>query len=354
MILHSPSEVKADINKRLDGYFSRRLNEAEEIDKRYGELWEAIRTLALAGGKRLRPYMTVLGYEAYGGDDYESALDMAMAEELLHLALLVHDDIIDKDYVRHGVLNIAGQYRRRYGESRQSAAAVDHFANAAALTAGDLLLAAAHTQVLASGFTDADKLQILKIIERSTFEVGGGQHLDMEAVLGNLTEVDPLRVARYKTAGYSFAGPLVTGATLAHAPTTDVGRLRQIGYDAGIAFQLADDILGIFGDEAQTGKSTSNDLREGKRTLLAKEAYVRATAAQRKVFDESFGDARLTAEQAQQLRDIIVDTGALSEVEAMARQYGHQASEAVGSLSVDAASKRRIKDFLVQVSQRKR
>jgi geranylgeranyl pyrophosphate synthase len=354
MTLHNPSEVKADIDARLEDYFSRRLEEAEVIDKHYGELWEAMRTLTLAGGKRLRPYMAVLSYEAYGGDDYDSILEIAMAEELLHLALLVHDDIIDKDYVRHGVSNVAGQYRLRYAAPRRAAAVVDHFANAAALIAGDLLLAAAHTQVLASGFNDADKLQVLRIIEQSTFEVGGGQHLDMEAVLNDLAQADPLRVARYKTAGYSFAGPLVAGAVLARAPTTDIGLVRQIGYDAGIAFQLSDDILGVFGDQSQTGKSNSNDLREGKRTLLAKEAYERAAPAQRKVFDELFGSPKLTEGQAQQLRDIITGTGALAQVEALARRYSSQANASLELLSIDAMSKRHVKDFLRQVSQRKR
>lgn len=352
-MLHDSSKVKADIDARIESYFSSRREEAEAIDKRYGELWGAMSSLALTGGKRLRPYMTVLSYEAYGGEDYDSILEVAMAEELLHLALLIHDDIIDRDYVRHGGLNVAGQYRQRYAVSQRPGAVIDHFANAAALTAGDLLLAAAHTQVLASGFGDADKLHVLRIMERSTFEVGGGQHLDMEAVLGGLKQADPLTVARYKTAGYSFVGPLTTGIMLAHAPAADIDRVRQIGHNAGIAFQLSDDILGVFGDEIQTGKSSSNDLREGKRTLLAKEAYERATPARRKTFDKLFGRPELSDAQAQQLRDIITDTGALTEVEALAQRHNEQANVSVELLSVDAAAKQRIKSFLSQISQRK-
>lgn len=350
---HSSAAVKADIDERLNIYFSGRFNKADVLDSSYGELWAVLRTVALAGGKRLRPYITVLAYECYGGNDYQSILQVALAEELLHLSLLIHDDIADSDYVRHGVLNVAGQYQRKYGVTGRSGKVSDHFANMAALMGGDLLLSAAHTQIFSSGFSSPDKAAVLELLGEVAFEVAAGQHLDMEAVLQAVPDSDPLHIARHKTAGYSFVGPLLCGAMLAHAPMSDRKILRRIGYDTGIAFQLMDDLLGTFGDEAQTGKSNSHDLREGKRTLLAKEAFSLASPRQQVSLRELFGKVSLTDEEVEQLREIMIASGAKAKVESMAQHYNLQALGGVKLLALGEPARNRIRDLIVQTTHRK-
>lgn len=349
---HNSTEVRADIDERLNSYFSDYFDKACALDASYGELWAVLRTVALAGGKRLRPYMTVLAYECYGGSDYWNILEVALAEELLHLSLLVHDDIIDKDFVRHGVRNVAGQYRIKYASPERSQEESNHFASAAALLGGDLLLSASHTQILASGFSDKDKAAVLGLFREVTFEVAAGQHLDMEAVLRPVTDSEPLRIARHKTAGYSFVGPLTCGAMLAHAPSADMVTLKQIGYDTGVAFQLMDDLLGTFGDEQQTGKSSSNDLREGKRTVLMQETYKRATPGQHKRLQVLFGKADITDGEAGELRKIIKASGAKTEVETLARQYNLRALDGLKSLTLEGLGRERLQELIMQASHR--
>lgn len=348
---HSPLEVKADIDERLSNYFSTRGQAAGELDPSYADLWAAIQTLAMAGGKRLRPYMVVLAYECYGGTDYQGVLDVALAHELLHLSLLIHDDIADKDYVRHGVLNVAGQYRRKYAEHQSSDTAA-HFANAAALMAGDLLLSAAHTQVFASHFATDDKVAVLELFSQLTFEVAAGQHLDMEAVLQPIAETKPLRIVRYKTAGYSFKGPLVCGAMLAHAPASDSAHLEQLGHSLGAAFQLSDDLLGVFGNEKLTGKSSSNDLREAKRTLLAQITDQRLTGDDYEAFGRLFGKPDLNDEEASELRALMVGCGAKAEVEARIEQYRNEAVTALDGLSISEQARAQLEQLVSRVTDR--
>src|SRR5690606_2950472 len=211
---------------------------------------------------------TMLAYQTFGGEDYPAVLPVAVAQELLHVSMLIHDDIIDEDYLRHDTDNVSGIYVKRYARYPLAEGQRSHFANSAALIGGDLLISAAY-QVLASArISEQQKQQATDLLGEAIFVVCGGELLDTESSFIDLSEIDALKIAQLKTASYSFVSPLLMGAVLAGTDQKTQTTLRQFGSALGIAFQLADDILGLYGEEAVTGKSASSDLRQGKRTYM--------------------------------------------------------------------------------------
>lgn len=257
-------DVSKNITTRyLEAYFDGVHNQSRPIHPSYERLWQAIREIALVGGKRLRPYLVFVGY----GTLDERITPIAAAQELLHIALLVHDDVIDRDDQRHGAPNINGIYKSLYS-NRVSPQDASHYAYSAAILAGDLLISAAYELIsLAEQVSLEDRRVAQQLLGISIFDVAAGELMGTEAAFMDGV-YDPLTIYRYKTAGYSFRGPLLTGARLAHLPQSQIDILETYAINVGIAFQLHDDYLGVYGEEEVTGKSASCDLREGKHTYL--------------------------------------------------------------------------------------
>jgi geranylgeranyl diphosphate synthase type II len=254
------------INDFLLQYAQQERKRAADLHPLYTRLWESIEQQIGAGGKRLRPYLVMLSYEAFGGTDKAAILEIAGAWELLHVSMLMHDDIIDRDYMRHGVPNVAGQYLEHYAHIPDEASR-RHYADSAALLAGDLVLTAAYKCVENSRFPTKDLHAALTLFHEAVFDVIGGELLDTEATITDVT-IEPQLIAEAKTASYSLIGPLLTGATLAGAPKPTLMKLRKLGSVLGIGYQLVDDLLGIFGDQMQTGKPANSDLAEAKRSSV--------------------------------------------------------------------------------------
>lgn len=335
--------IKQQVDALLLGYCDTQIVRARAINPAYGRLWTAIRAVTAAGGKRLRPYLTVQAYKGFGGSDEKMIMQIAAAWELLHISLLIHDDIIDRDYVRHGQLNVAGQLRESYRAQGLSAPDAEHYANSAALLAGDLLLAASGDFLVTSALTSDEKSRINAIMSEAIFTVAGGELLDTEAVMLPLAAVDAHQVASLKTASYSIVGPLLSGAVLAGADEATIELLRQFGDKVGIGYQLVDDLLGIFGDEHMTGKSITSDLVEGKRTVLLKEAYNRSNVTHRKQIDIILGKSEITEVDVALLRDRIVLSGAKVVAETMIAGYKQQALRLLESLALTDGSKHELR-----------
>lgn len=257
------------INEFIRYFVDEKIVSARSYDSNYVRLWREIGEYLLAGGKRIRPYLIMLSYQAYGGKDVERVLPIAGAWELLHASLLVHDDIIDRDDVRHGVLNISGKYKQYYGSGSDK----EHLAYGAALLAGDLLLSGAHESIARADISSDKKNEIQKLLSQALFGVAGGELLDTEAVLEKLDSVDALKIAQYKTAEYSCEYPIICGAVLADVNVAEQQKLKDMAMSLGIGYQLVDDLLGVFGEQHITGKSNTGDIREKKRTLLIQRTY---------------------------------------------------------------------------------
>jgi len=324
------SSVRAVAEKRqtqvdavLGRLFSLAKKRAEALGPEYVELWNELE-LNTAGGKRFRPRMVFASYQALGGTDLESPAYIGAAFELLHTALIVHDDVIDRDFVRRGAPNIAGSFRQRARSAGASEADAEHRGISAAVIAGDLALFNAYRLIDRSGVNDVTRERLLEVMDDALFASAAGELIDVDfSWIPEVPRVDDiLAMERLKTAVYSFECPLQAGAILAGADEATVTTLGEFGRDIGIAYQLVDDLLGVFGTEADTGKTTVGDLREGKRTVLI--AYASAVAG----WDEHaplFGDPELSDENAAILRAHLVDCGAKAFAEGLARYYANRA-----------------------------
>lgn len=310
------------------------IKDAATIDPSYERLWKNLYTLIQSGGKRLRPQMTLLAYSAFGGKDIESIAPVAAAQELLHFSLLIHDDIIDRDYIRYGVANIAGQYKLTYSQFVAGKDDITHYSHSAAILAGDLMLSGAH-QLIAScdlpGSAIATAQQLMSV---GIFEVAGGELLDTELSFMPYKNGDALKIATYKTASYSFIAPLLTGARLAGASDEDIQVLRDYATALGIAYQLTDDILGVFGVEVETGKSTTGDIIEGKRTYLVEMALAAFSAADEAVFMRAFGNPDATTLEIEAAKRLLISSGARTKIEEKIADYTTTAQTSLGALSL--------------------
>ncbi len=350
-LILSQDRVKQDVGDFLAKYFADNVTHSDQLDEQYGDLWRAMESLAMVGGKRLRPYFLVLTYLAYGGADYEQVLPVAAAQELLHVSLLIHDDIIDKDYVRYGQDNVAGLMKKSYSK-RGAGRNAEHFGNSAAILAGDLLLSGAYQLIASSQLNDAQKAQATAKLGESIFLVGGGELLDTESSLLAWGSGKALKIADLKTARYSFVGPMVTGALLANAGKPDVGLIEEMGIALGIAFQLADDLLGIYGDSKVTGKTTVGDIREGKRTYLMEQAIARANKADLAKLQKLLGNPKVTQTQAKQVQAILERCGAKADCLAQIELYAAQATSMLECLAMSDAAKDAFRQIIQKATKR--
>lgn len=346
---HSLAAVRQDINDFLTAYYETQAIRAREVHADYGVLWDTMTRHHQAGGKRFRPFLVVMAYEALGGQRYSRVLPVAASLELLHTALLIHDDIIDRDSVRHGQPNIAGLYQRRYEPLIKQAAERRHFATSAALLAGDLLLSDAYKLIQDSIWPQQVKAGAANLLNEALYGVIGGELLDTEAVLLDSSNVDSFLIAEQKTALYSCIVPLAMGGVLAGAVPSAITTLREVGRALGIAFQFSDDLLGTFGTESQTGKTTLGDIREGKRTYLLQTTYELASKAQLKTLDRIIGNPRCTPAMAQTAREIMQSSGARARVEQQMQSLERAAQVAIERLPITLSNKDQLKAFTHKV-----
>ena len=307
----------------LARFFSLAKNRAAAFGPAYVQLWQVLENNTV-GGKRFRPRMVMAAYQALGGTDTEAAAYVGAAFELLHTALIVHDDVIDHDFTRRGVPNIAGTYRDRATEAGSADRVAEHSGISAAVIAGDLALFNSYRLIDRSGVTDLTRNRLLEVMDDALFASAAGELIDVDfATAREVPRVDDiLTMERLKTAVYSFEGPLQAGAILAGASEDVVGTLADFGREIGIAYQIVDDLLGVFGVEAETGKTTIGDLREGKRTVII--AYATSTAEWNEC-EHLFGSEDLTEADAERLREVLVRCGARTFAEGLARYYANRA-----------------------------
>lgn len=266
------------------------------------------------GGKRLRPVLLLVGHELAGGDA-EDVVGAAVAVELLHTCALLHDDVIDAAEARRGhpATHVAFAARHR---GAGDAGDAQRYGEAIAILLGDLAFVHADEALLGCTVSSDRLLAGLAAFVQLREEVMAGQVLDVHAAASRATDVElALRVATLKSGRYSVTRPLQLGAVLAGADAGLLAGLEGVGEPLGRAFQLRDDLLGVFGDQAATGKSASGDLAEGKRTLLVAEAWARMGADDRALLADRLGAPDLTAAQAGRLRDRIAASGARGAVE---------------------------------------
>ncbi len=319
---------------------------AKQISPDYETLWQDIQALYSAGGKRLRSYMTFLTYDSFSDLMPETIVPAASAQELLHMAMLIHDDIIDRDDIRYGVKNISGRYEQHYKEIIKNPEERHHYASSAAILAGDLLISEAYILIAETGVDPAAILRAQRLISKALFHVIGGELLDSEAPFRGENAADPLTIAAQKTASYSFVSPFLMGATLAEAPIEQQVLLQRLGEDLGIAYQLRDDILGVFGDNLTTGKSNDGDLIEGKKTLLVQQFRKLSTKKAQEEFNALFGRSDVTKDEIQKMKFLLEASGAKQAVEELIEMHKSRAYELLDQLTIDQSHRDAFSDLI--------
>ena len=364
--------IRSEVGAALAVFIGRQRQDLGRISPDLLPCVDAIDDL-LAGGKRLRAGFCYWGWRACGGPDGREIFAAAAALELLHASALVHDDVMDASDTRRGQPAVHRRFAARHAASGWRGSAADFGAGAAVLI-GDLLLAWTDEMLRASGLAPDAVWRGLGELDAMRTEVFSGQFLDLVGQASGASALDSaLQVVIYKSAKYTVERPLHLGAELACAtrPGTagagrgagDPGRdyadrlaarqaFTDYGVPIGIAFQLRDDILGVFGDPARTGKPVIDDLREGKRTVMLAIARERADAGQAAVLDRAVGDPLLSEKGACQVRAVITGTGALAECEAMIDRNVKDALAALDSAPITAESKSALADLAVAATAR--
>lgn len=314
----SAAELAGAVTEQLRDYLSGRRRDAAYIGSDYAELTAALEEFVLRGGKRLRPAFAYWGYRAVADRPADSGVLLLFAAlEMLHACALVHDDVIDASATRRGLPTVHRIFAERHAE-RGWHGSSEQFGLSAAILAGDLSLVWADDIVATVDLPLDAHRRVQRVWADIRTEVLGGQFLDIAAeASGADTVASALNVNTYKTASYTVSRPLQLGAAAA-ADRPEVQELfHQWGTDIGVAFQMRDDVLGVFGDPAVTGKPSGDDLRSGKRTVLLAEAVELAektdpdTAA---LLRSSIG-TDLTDAQVREVCSAIESVGALAAVE---------------------------------------
>ena len=350
--LQSDAKIGKLLDTLINSFFEQSIAAATRIDASYRHLWESLYGLIRSGGKRLRPQMTIMAYQAFGGKDIDKIIPIAAAQELLHFSLLIHDDVIDRDYVRYGVPNIAGRYKVSYSKYVATPDDQTHYAHSAAVLGGDLMLSGAYQLVGTSNLSDNQKALAQGYLAQGIFEVAGGELLDTELSFIPYNKGDALKVAKYKTASYSFISPLMTGAEIAGIGESKKTALHDYALSLGIAYQLVDDLLGVFGDEEETGKSVSSDIVEGKRTFLIERALSSFSDSEKAVFMLAFGNPLATAMEVKNIKILLETSGAREATEKKINEYVISANKALNSLDLEAEHYEKFLAFITKVTER--
>lgn len=318
-------ELKA-FKERLDpligAYFDSVLKNPDRADDLVDEALGHARDIILSGGKRLRSALMYHAYLGMGGTEEEKILKTSVSIELIHAFLLTHDDIIDRDDIRHGVPTLQKRYAD-FGRRHFPHQDVNHFGTSIALIMGDMLYAFGNDIIFRSDFPKDVLFQALSCLQGiiSFTVVGQARDIYME-YKRDATEDEILKMYQNKTAKYTIEGPLHLGAILAGASQELLTKLSAYALPLGIAFQIQDDILGLFGTEERIGKPVGSDIEEGKFTLLVARTLKNVSMEQRKRLREILDrGAELTDADRQEFCDLIRTSGSLQEVQVLAQEY---------------------------------
>ncbi len=356
------TELIGAVEGTLADFLTVQIGALDRVDPALGAFARTTRDLVLRGGKRLRPTFAHWGWRGVVGMDepVESVLPAISALELMHTFALVHDDVMDGSATRRG----APTAHRIFATEHTGAGHLgdaDHFGSSSAILVGDLCLIWADQLLARTPVSTATMFAVRACYDRMRIEAVAGQYLDVlgEAQPDAWSVERALLVARHKTASYTVQRPLQFGMTLArpddHAEVDDA--YSRYGAAVGEAFQLRDDLLGVYGDPAVTGKPAGDDLRTGKPTTLLMLAHQLATPSQRAALARDPAGAVIPADGSggptiARLAQIIADTGAPAQVEALIRRRVDEGLAALADAPVHAEARAALTELAVKATHR--
>ena len=346
--------VKSEIDARIDVFYNEKILAAKEIDPLYEKLLIDMKKFILRGGKRLRPTLMLLGYKAAGGKDFPLAIDASLALEIFHNFVLIHDDVMDGDMTRYGGANITGTYYKRFMKQADENTA-RHTAESIAILAGELNEFFTF-EVLTKLDIKKDLIfDMMSHFQRVLFETGAGQQLDvMSSIRGSLNLAKIEKVNYYKTAQYTVTSPLQLGVIAAGGNEKLMETFKSYGSELGKAFQIADDLLGMFGSTRQTGKPVGSDIREGKQTLLMYYAKKLCKPLEWKAIETRLGNAKITSDDVKLVRSILKESGAQAKAAVAAEDHLQNALSVIEKMKIDDEIKSVLRAFSIYCVVRKK
>lgn len=315
------------IDKKLDSYWK------TEVEKEFGfnqkqkdlvkKMLEHASEHNLRAAKRIRGAFVYYAY-LLGKKKDNKIWNAAMGVELVHTALLMHDDVMDLDNVRRGKPTT-----HKYFEEGDP-----HYGESMAYTLGDAVLSIGYELVLKSGFEAELVVKTMEKLLRGITKTAFGQAYDvsLEKMVNLWKEDDVISLHRAKTAIYTYENPLFIGAILAQLDDKVLKILHDYSMTGGVAFQLQDDILGIYGDSEKTGKSINSDLLGGKVTLLVLKTFEKGSAKQIVDLKKVWGKRKATNEEIEKAKKAIIDSGSLDYSRKISREYAANAAKIAGKL----------------------
>ena len=340
------ARYQARINERLVLFFDDKIEAASKISDYTQHVVANIKEYTLRGGKRLRPIFLIYGYKCLAEDNMDAIIEASISVELMQSYLLIHDDIMDEDELRRGkptfhmiykdICNdlFCGSETRKFGEN-------------IAILAGDLLEAYGIDVLTNSRFKDEYVTRALRKYAEIVKNVGYGQILDIMSEKKNeITETEILQIHKLKTASYTIESPLQIGAILAGAEEVDLALMSNYGLPLGLAFQIQDDILGLFGTEEKIGKPVGSDIQEGKKTLLILHALNNCSEKEKGIIRSALGTAEVTTADIDTIREIVRETGSLDYSK---RLVGEKIEEAIHAIE-SSNFRTDAKEFLVKIA----
>jgi geranylgeranyl diphosphate synthase type I len=340
-------EIAARVDARLTSFLAAERGRWTTFDADLSVVFDELERMVVGGGKRLRPVFTHWGFVgASGKPDDPRIVDAGAAFELLHAFALFHDDIMDGSVTRRGSTTTHESMQAEH-RTRSWAGDARRFGDGAAILIGDLSFVYSDMLLAGLGARGWQMWNELRV------ELNIGQYLDMLGSAQNERRPEKAaRICRYKSGKYTIERPLHLGALLADENTGLLDAYSAYGLPLGDAFQLRDDVLGVFGESSVTGKPVGDDLREAKPTPLMALALQRANPAQRGVL-EQVGRSKLTAADIAAVQQAIVDSGALNEMESTITRLTDEAITAINQAPVSTEVKDRLTELAHFVSDRR-
>ncbi|NTV31213.1 polyprenyl synthetase family protein [candidate division WWE3 bacterium] len=320
----------------FEKYLHQKIEQAQEISKIPGELLRRFLEMGRKG-KKIRGALTVLGYQAVGGRDLEAIFDASLFLELFHAGVLVHDDIMDQDDLRRGLPTLHVQFAE-VGTALHVHPNPSHYGYSMAVNAGDAAFYLSWEKLMQSHFDPDRLIDVGQIYADYVIRVVHGQVLDItDSSMGSITQEDVMKVRQYKTVEYTGVLPLLVGAAFAgpvSKPLHDA--IQQYGNALGWAFQIQDDLLGIFGDTDTMGKPTGSDIREGKQTLLVLHVMEHGNKDQKAFLRHVLGNQSITPAEIDQTLELFKQTGAYDVVIKRGWDYVKQGADVIPHITSDA------------------
>ncbi|HVH21687.1 MAG TPA: polyprenyl synthetase family protein [Pseudonocardia sp.] len=355
-------ELTTAVETELAAYLAGRRSAAAELDPLFGQATWSLDAFVMGGGKRLRPTFAWWGWRGAGGDpetpEATSVVRAIGALELIQACALIHDDLMDASSTRRGKPTVHVEFAARHRTAGWRGQP-EQFGTAVAILLGDLALSWADDLLRGSGLGAEALRRVAEPWDAMRTEVLGGPFLDvLHQATGDPTEHAALQIDRFKTAAYTVERPLHLGAAIAGAGPELVNAYRRFGIDVGVAFQLRDDLLGVFGDPAVTGKPAGDDLREGKCTLLLACATQRAEAAGDGAalteLARTVGNPELVPDELDRMRELLTELGAVRAVERRITELTESGLAALAGVPIAEPAGDRLAELAVAATRRAR